>query len=324
MIPTAIQVLPSPGLRVIADGLRFPEGPVALSDGTVLVVEIAGQALTRIQPDGRKEVVAELEGGPNGAALGPDDWAYVCNSGGWRYCCEANGWQRPTAQATRAGWIERVNLRTGKVERLYERCGRQALRAPNDLAFDHCGGFYFTDHGKRRPRSHVLGSLYYARADGSDVVEVVAGMLTPNGVGLSANGRTVYVAETLPRRLWAFELNGPGEIRREPWPSPNGGRLVAGLPGAHYPDSLAIDAAGHICVASFNQCGIWEIAPEGSVCIFRPLKDFYATNIAFGGPDLCTAFVTLSSTGRLVSFTWPRPGQALPYVNSPVTERANA
>jgi sugar lactone lactonase YvrE len=67
MIPTAIQVLPSPGLRVIADGLRFPEGPVALSDGTVLVVEIAGQALTRIQPDGRKEPRSARTTGPMSA-----------------------------------------------------------------------------------------------------------------------------------------------------------------------------------------------------------------------------------------------------------------
>ena len=324
MTATVIQVLPSPALRIVAEGLRFPEGPVALADGTVLVVEIAGQALTRIQPDGSKQVVAELEGGPNGAALGPDNWVYICNSGGWRYTREANGWQRPTGQAARAGWIERVNLRTGKVQRLYERCGRHALRAPNDLAFDRCGGFYFTDHGKRRARSHVLGSLYYGRADGSDVVEVVAGMLTPNGVGLSADGRIVYVAETLPRRLWAFELTAPGEIRREPWPSPNGGRLVAGLPDAHYPDSLAIDAAGNLCVASFNQCGIWEIAPDGSSRIFRPVPDFYTTNIAFGGSDLRTAFVTLSCTGRLVSFRWPCPGQPLPYVNSLATECASA
>ena len=78
-------------LRVVTDALRFPEGPVALPDGSVLVVEIAGQALTRVYPDGRLEVVAELEGGPNGAAMGPDGWCYVCNSGGWLYTHEANG-----------------------------------------------------------------------------------------------------------------------------------------------------------------------------------------------------------------------------------------
>ena len=324
MLAPVLQAEAPADLRIVAEGLRFPEGPVPLPDGSVLVVEIAGQALTRVQSDGRKQVVAELDGGPNGAALGPEDWVYVCNSGGWRYTTEANGWQRPTAQAARPGWIERVSLRTGEVERLYERCGRHALRAPNDLVFDGRGGFYFTDHGKRRPRSHVLGSLYYARDDGSGIVEVVSGMLTPNGVGLAADGSTVYVAETVPRRLWAFELEAPGRVRREPWPSPNGGRLVAGLPDAYYPDSLAIDSAGNVCVATFNGGGIWEITPDGTRRVFRPLPEFYVTNVAFGGPQLDVAIVTLSATGRLAAFAWPRPGQALPHLNRPVSHRAVA
>lgn len=318
------RTLPPPPLRIVAERLRFPEGPVALEDGSVLVVEIAGRRLTRVRSDGRTQVVAELEGGPNGAALGPDGWVYVCNSGGWEYTREANGWERPTGQSARPGWIERVRLETGEVQRLYERCGRRALRAPNDLAFDRHGGFYFTDHGKRRPRTHALGGLYYARADGSRIVEVVPGMLTPNGVGLSADGCTVYVAETAPRRLWAFGLESPGRIRPEPWPSPNGGRLVAGLPDANYLDSLAVDSAGHVCVASFNHCGLWEIAPDGSERVFRPLPDFYATNIAFGGADLRTAYVTLSATGRLAELDWPRPGLPLPYVNEPAAQRATA
>jgi gluconolactonase len=317
--------LPTPQFTVVTEGLRFPEGPVALKDGSVIVVEIAGRALTHVHADGRKQVIAKLRGGPNGAALGPDGWVYVCNSGGWRYTQEANGWRRPTGQASQSGWIERVSLATGAVERLYDSCGGRALRAPNDLVFDRHGGFYFTDHGKRRPKSRVLGGVYYARADGSGIVEVVpGGMLTPNGVGLASDGRTLYVADTGPRQLWAFDLTGPGRIVAQPWPSPNGGRIVAGLPDMNYLDSLALDSAGHICVASFNNCGIWEISADGSTRIFRPLPDFYATNIAFGGPDLSTAFVTLSSTGRLVSFRWPRAGQPLPYVNFPITEQSNA
>ena len=313
-----------PAVTLVAEGLRFPEGPIALSDGSVIVVEIAGKALTRVSSDGAAAVIAELEGGPNGAALGPDEWVYLCNSGGWNYRRERNGWLRPTGQAARPGWIERVSLRTGEVQRLYERCGRHALRAPNDLVFDDCGGFYFTDHGKRKSRTHVLGSLYYALADGSSIVEVVPGMLTPNGVGLSADGRTVYVAETVPRRIWAFEIIEPGRVRKAPWPSPHGGRLVAGLPDASYPDSMAVDAEGHLCVASFNQSGIWRIGPDGSGREFVPLPDFYTTNIAFGGPRLRTAFATQSCGGRVVSFEWPCPGLPLPYLNRAPRARAVA
>ncbi len=298
-------------MHVLTDRLRFPEGPVALADGSVLVVEIAGQALTRVHPDGRLDIVAELEGGPNGAALGPDGWCYICNSGGWLYAEEANGWRRPRGQSETPGWIERAHLATGRVERLYTRCGEVELQAPNDLVFDRNGGFYFTDHGKRRPRTMGVTSVFYARSDGSGIVEAVTGLVTPNGVGLSADEGTLYVAETIPRRLWAFSLRAPGEIASEPWPSPNGGRLVAGLPDNNYLDSLALDAAGNICVASFNRCGIWTISPDGGTRDFLPLDDFYATNIAFGGPDLSTAYVTLSSTGRLVALSWPQAGQIL-------------
>ena len=78
-------------IRVIATDLEFPEGPVVMPDGSVVLVEIRGQRLTRVWPDGRKEVVAEIPGGPNGAALGPDGKMYVCNNGGFSWI--------PTAQA---------------------------------------------------------------------------------------------------------------------------------------------------------------------------------------------------------------------------------
>ena len=56
-------------IRVLATGLEFPEGPVVMPDGSIVLVEIRGRRLTRVWPDGRKEVVAEMPGGPNGAAL---------------------------------------------------------------------------------------------------------------------------------------------------------------------------------------------------------------------------------------------------------------
>jgi sugar lactone lactonase YvrE len=68
-------------LRTVVTGLFFPEGPIALTDGSVLVVEIARSTLTRVDPDGETSVVAECGGGPNGAAIGPDGAVYVCNNG---------------------------------------------------------------------------------------------------------------------------------------------------------------------------------------------------------------------------------------------------
>ena len=66
----------------VAKGLSFPEGPVALPDGDVLLVEIYAGRLTKVKPTGEKIIIADLEGGPNGAAIGPDGRCYICNNGG--------------------------------------------------------------------------------------------------------------------------------------------------------------------------------------------------------------------------------------------------
>ena len=182
--------------------------------------------------------------------------------------------------------------------------------------FDRHGGFYFTDLGKGRRRDLDRGGVCYARADGSGIREVCFPMITANGVGLSPDGTVLYVAETEPGRLWAFDLDGPGEIRRQPWPSPHGGRLVMGSANFQRFDSLAVDCDGNICVATLVHGGISIIAPDGSSIRHVPMPERWVTNICFGGPDLRTAFITLSSTGRLVSCAWERAGTPLAYLNT--------
>ena len=304
-------------LREIASSLRFPEGPVAMPDGSVVLVEIERGCLTRVQPDGTKQVVAQLGGGPNGAAIGPDGRAYVCNNGGFKWVDDDTG-LRPVLQADdySGGRIERVDLATGAFETLYAASDQAPLRGPNDLVFDRHGGFYFTDLGKGRARELDRGAVYYARADGSLIREVAFPMLTPNGVGLSPDGNTLYVAETEPARLWAFDLAGPGEIRRQPWPSPHGGRLVTGSANFQRFDSLAVDCAGNICVATLVHGGISVISPDGASVRHVPMPERWVTNICFGGADLRTAFITLSSTGRLVACEWEEAGTPLAYLNA--------
>ena len=149
-------------LRPVADGLVFPEGPVVLADGSVLVVEVLGGRLTRIDSDGTKTVVAQTGGGPNGAAIGPDGRCWITN---------------------------------------------------------------------------------------------------------------------------------------------NGGAL----------DSLAVDRAGNICVASPGKGAILVFKPQGGELERIATADFLTTNIAFGGSELSTAYITLGATGRLVTMSWPRPGLRLNY-----------
>lgn len=298
-------------VREFASGLKFPEGPIAMADGSIILVEIARGTLTRVWGGGKTEVIATLGGGPNGAALGPDGAVYVTNNGGFEWHDRGGllfPGDRPHDYTT--GRIERVDLRTGKVERVYDSCNGLRLNGPNDLVFDGKGGFYFTDLGKQYGRLHDRGAVYYATADGKKIKEIVFPIDTPNGCGLSPDGKTLYVAQTMAGRLMKFDIKAPGELA-----PPTGllqGTLVCGLPGLQLFDSLAVEANGRVCVATiaFPTGGISSIAPDGSyeqVMFADPL----VTNICFGGADQKTAYVTLSATGKLVAMEWARPGLKL-------------
>jgi gluconolactonase len=261
-------------------------------------------------------VVAHLGGGPNGAAIGPDGAVYVCNNGGFRWVTEAGGCVRPVAQADDydTGRIERVDLTTGRSERLYEQVEGHGLRGPNDLVFEAEGGFWFTDLGKVRERDMDRGALYYASPDGRSIVAAARPVMTPNGIALSPDGTTLYYAETEGARVWAFDVAAPGRLRKDGWPSPHGGRLVTAAPGGHYQrfDSMAVDALGNLYVATLLHGGLTIVSPDGSVCRHLPLPDRYTTNLCFGGPELRTLYVTLSGSGRLVAIDdWTIPGLRL-------------
>lgn len=304
-------------IREVATGLRFPEGPIAMPNGDVILVEIARGTLSRVKPDGRVEVVAETGGGPNGAAMGPDGACYICNNGGFRWHIKGDkhfpGYQDENYSG---GRIERVDLATGKVDVLYTECDGNPLRGPNDIVFDKQGGFWFTDLGKARPREMDRGGLYYAKADGSKIVEAVQPLVTPNGVGLSPDESRVYVAETEPGRLLAWDIVGEGEVKLEPWPAPGFGTCVMAPEGFARFDSLALDAEGKICVATLVKGGITVASADGSSVEHIAMPDPMCTNICFGGDDLKTAYITLSGTGRLVAMDWPTAGLPLNFLNT--------
>jgi gluconolactonase len=296
-------------VRVVADGLMFPEGPVAMPDGSVVVVEIHAGRLTRIDPDGRKSILAVTGGGPNGAAIGPDGAFYVCNNGGL---------SNTGAHLNNGGSIQRVDVASGKVETLYTQCDSSPLLWPNDIVFDSTGNFWFTDFAG--------DAIYYAAPDGSKIVQAVAGATAANGIGLSPDGRTLYWAQTHSRQVIRRRLSDHGQLIESAGYSVlslarygqlNPDALLAGLPGARELDSLAVDGAGYVCVGTVIESGISVISPDGqSVELWTlpsALADLFVTNICFGGPDLKTAYITCSEKGRLVACDWPRAGLKLAF-----------
>src|ERR1700731_2917714 len=225
-----------PDVRVLATDLEFPEGPVVLPDGSVVLVEIRGQRLTRVWRDGRKQVVAEIPGGPNGAALGPDGKIYVCNNGGFTWIPTRNMiMPGPQPEDYRGGSIQRVDLQGGKVETVIDKCGEHGLPGP----------------------------------------------IKPRDV--------IYRGER--------------------------GKPIAGLGGYQMFDSLALEANGNVCVATLISGCISVIAPDGTLVEQVPTGDRVTTNIAFGGPELKTAYITLSGKGELIAMDWARPGLPLNFLN---------
>jgi gluconolactonase len=305
----------------ITSGLRFPEGPIAMPDGTVILVEMFGPRLVRVHPDGSTDTIADIPGGPNGAAIGPDGAVYLCNNGGRFTPVDLGGMLFPGAydpNVYTGGKIQRVDLATGEVTDLYTSCDGRPLRAPNDLVFDAHGGFWFTDHGITdvANRTNDLTGIYYAKADGSFISEQVFPVESPNGIGLSPDGGTLYWAETHSGRVFQRTIASPGVLAPAIPLDPS--VVLNGLPGYQLLDSLAIDGEGNVCVATLVNGGVTVISPAGETLQHIPMGDLLTTNICFGDHDgsgeYRDAYITLSGTGKLVHMRWPFKGLRLNYL----------
>lgn len=301
-------------ITIIAEGLAFPEGPVVMDDGSIIVCEIAAGRITRVRKDGSKHSIATPGGGPNGAAIGPDGALYVCNNGGFAWH-DVQGMLIPGNQAAdyEIGRIERIDISTGKVERVFDHSGDLRLSGPNDLVFDANGGFWFTDHAKIRAHESDHGGLMYAKPDGSTIRTAVYPLDHPNGVGLSPDGKTVHVALTMQRLILSFDLIGEGEVA-PPMLAALPGRVAASFPGRVLLDSLAMFADGDIAQATLaDRPGIATVNPNTGDISYREFPDLLTTNIAFGGADMRDGYVCLSTTGKLAMARFDKPGMRLAY-----------
>jgi gluconolactonase len=285
-------------VRTVTDGLRFPEGPVADGDGSLLVVEIEGGALTRVHPDGSREVVGACGGGPNGAAFGPDGAVYVGNDGGLAFMTEGDiRFPHALADDNDGGAVQRVDVATGTVDVVFTECDGARIGGLNDIVFDTTGWCYIVDT--------TNGSVYYADPVAGAIRVAARGLEFPNGAGLSPDGTVLYVSETYSGRILSWEVTAPGVLVAR-------GELYA-TGGDHGWDGLAVDGAGNICASNLQRSGITVISPAGVVldAFVTPAYDPYVTNICFGGAGGDTAFICSSGRGLLYAVRWPWPGLRL-------------
>lgn len=300
-------------MQILAENLEFPEGPVVMSDGSVVVVEMRAGKITRVAADGKVSTVCDIGGGPNGLALGPGGKLYVCNNGGVKWLQRGGEWLPIGSEQPdyTGGRIEILDPDTGKAERLYEECNGRPLGAPNDIVFDGEGNFWFTDPGRFCRYDRDQGAVFWARGDGSEIKRVITPLDRPNGIGLSPDGSRLYVSDTPSGRLWAWDITGPGTIHKYGHPGVAGGWLVGATGDVSRFDSLKVTASGRICVATLAKGGITEFWPDGGRQRHHPIPDAHTTNIAFGGDDLRTAYITCSGHGWLVKTRWHEPGLRL-------------
>lgn len=230
-------------LTIVAEGLGFPEGPVATQDGTLYFVDIRQQTLMRLEDGSKPEWVADIPGGPNGLAIGPDGHAYVCNNGGvfdfdevppapdklprnrneyllipdpkcpgqnyGKLATDAAGHPIAGKAHAAAGSICKVNLKTCKVTELYGPSKGDSLIAPDDIVFDANGpegSFWFTDCGYQNSAILRKGGVYAGHVNGQPPVKM-ADIPSANGIGFSKDGKVLYVADTLFGRLWALDID---------------------------------------------------------------------------------------------------------------------
>jgi gluconolactonase len=238
----------------------FSEGPVFDYEGNFFFSH--GSSVTRIAPDGSRAVWARAEGA-NGHKVLPDGTHLLCATGA----------------------VLRLSPQGELVGRASSECNGVPLRAPNDLALDRQGGFYFTDPGGSRDAP--IGTVHYVDSGGKTHL-AAGGMRVPNGLVLSLNGKILYVSETVPNRIVKFPVLSGGKLgvleEFAVLPS-RAGRQAE-------PDGLAIDTMGNLYVAHLGMKCVQVLSPDGVLRASLPAGNYDASNLAFGGSSRNQLYIT--------------------------------
>ncbi|HEY0293972.1 MAG TPA: SMP-30/gluconolactonase/LRE family protein [Bordetella sp.] len=259
----------------------FLEGPSFDREGNLYCTDIPFGRIFRVSPDGQFTVVAEYDGEPNGLKIHRDGRLFVADH--------------------RRGLLA-IDPASGRIETVLDRAYGEGFRGLNDLIFASNGDLYFTDQGQSGMQD-LSGRLYRLRA-GGELECVLDGMPSPNGLALSADESTVYVNLTRGNAVWKAPLDKHGRASKV--------GVFLHLNGGTGPDGLAVDESGNLAIAHPGMGSVWVFSARGEP-LYRILScaGERPTNLAFGGPDNRTLFITESESGSILCADLPAPGLRL-------------
>jgi gluconolactonase len=276
----------APTPRIVAEGLRFPEGPSYLGDGAVAVVEMQGGSVARVAPDGAVTRHGGLGGGPNGGARGADGAVYVANNGGLS-ATPTGYWH---ADAPIDGCVQRVTA-DGAVTVVAGDLPGPAPHRPNDVCFGPDGRLYLSDSANWEDLRHLAPGRILAVGPGGAVAALAEVPALPNGVAFAPGGDRLFVAQSMTRKILAFPWSATGGLGE-----PN---TFCKLPGGS-PDGFCFDAEGNLYVCGSVGQAIYVYDSDGELrrTIATP-PGSQPTNCCLGDGQL---YVTWSMTGQLVAY----------------------
>ena len=277
-----------------ATSLVFTEGPAVDAAGNVYFSDIEGNRILKLAPDGTRSVFREPSHRTNGQTFDKQGRLYHCEGSEFG----PGGGRR----------ISRTDLATGACEVITERYEGQRYNSPNDICVDGRGRVYFTDprYGDRSDMEMSVEGVYRIDTDGR-VTRILAqpAVQRPNGIAVTQDCRRLYLIDSCPvlggnRKVWAFDLDDAG--------NPSAQRVVYDFAPGRGGDGMRLDLEGNLYVAAGISTsrglhetadvppGIYVITPRGKLLSRIPIPEDVLTNLAFGGADGRTLYITAGKT----------------------------
>jgi gluconolactonase len=295
-LPPAQVPLPDVALQPLraATTIAFTEGPAVDQAGNVYFSDIEGNRILKLAPDGTRSVFREPSYRTNGQTFDQQGRLYHCEGAEFG----PGGGRRVT----------RTDLRTGSYEVLTERFDGARYNSPNDICIDGQGRAYFTDprYGDRSDMEMAIEGVYRIDLDGrvSRILQQ-PDIQRPNGIAVTQDSRRLYVIDSCSvvggnRKIWRFELDERG--------TPSGQHCLFDFAPGRGGDGMRLDVEGNLYVAAGIKTprgphetadvppGIYVFSPSGSLRGRIPVDEDVVTNLAFGGTDGKTLYVTAGKT----------------------------